>query len=125
MQINIKDKFYDCLCIQDEKIDVIAVQVAQNLFTSYYKILNAAMKEHLPGGVFYTLNSETSSVIPHKLPERAFGMLDFLIRNRPNATTLTNEAFILFAFNKTCDWLEELPLDEKNHLLNISKTQGR
>lgn len=111
-------------------IDVIAVQVAQNLFTSYYKILNAAMKEQLPGGAFYTLNSEkiteTSSVFPHnKLPERAFGMLDFLIRNRPNATTLTNEAFILFAFNKTCDWLEELPLDEKNHLLNISKTQGR
>lgn len=88
------------------------------------------MKEQLPGGAFYTLNSEkiteTSSVIPHnKLPERACGMLDFLIRNRPNATTLTNEAFILFAFNKTCDWLEELPLDEKNHLLNISKTQGR
>lgn len=88
------------------------------------------MKEQLPGGTFYTLNSEkiteTSSVIPHnKLPERAFGMLDFLIRDRPNATTLKNEAFILFAFNKTYDWLEELPLDEKNYLLNITKTQGR
>lgn len=85
-ELIVKDKFYDCLCIQDEKIDVIA----QNLFTSYYKILNAAMKEQLPGGAFYTLNSkkitETSSVIPHnKLPERAFGMLDFLIRNRPKA----------------------------------------
>lgn len=57
-ELIVKDKFYDCLCIQDEKIDVIAVQVAQNLFTSYYKILNAAMKEQLPGGAFYTLNSK-------------------------------------------------------------------
>lgn len=94
-ELIVKDKLYDCLCIQDEKIDVIAVQVAQNLFTSCYKILNAAMKGQLPGGAFYEFNSEkiteTSPVIPHnKLLERAFRMLNFLIRNRPNATTLTN-----------------------------------
>ena len=37
----------------------------------------------------------TLSVIPHnKLQERAFGMLDFMVRHRPNATILTNEAFV-------------------------------
>lgn len=57
-ELILKSKLYDCLCIQDEKIDVIAVQVAQNVFTSCYKILNAAMKGQLPGGAFYEFNSE-------------------------------------------------------------------
>lgn len=88
------------------------------------------MKEQLPGGNFYELNperiTETSSVIPHnKLPERAFGMLDYLIRIRLNATTLTNEAFNLFAFNKTSDWLEGLPQNERDRLLNLAKKKGR
>lgn len=70
--------------------------------------------------------TETSSVIPHnKLPERAFGILDYLIRIRPNATTLTNEAFILFAFNKTSDWVEGLPQNERDRLLNLAKKKGR
>lgn len=84
------------------------------------------MKEQLLGGVFYILNLEKiieilSVIFYNKFLERVFGMLDFLIRNRLNVITLINEAFILFVFNKICDWFEELFLDEKNYLLNILK----
>jgi len=88
------------------------------------------MKDQLPGGSFYEPNqdliNEILSVIPHnKLPERAFGMLDFFIRYRPNASTLTNEAFIMFSFNKTSEWLDSLTTLECDRLLTQAKKQGR
>lgn len=88
------------------------------------------MKDQLPGGMFYErtpeLTKESMSVIPHnKLPERAFDMLDFFVRYRPNATTLTNEAFIMFAFNKTSEWLEKLTSEERDKLMNDAKKGGR
>jgi len=61
----------------------------------------------------------TLSVIPHnKLPERTFGMLDFMVRHRTNTTILTNEAFVTFSFNKTGDWLDMLPRAERDKILN-------
>lgn len=88
------------------------------------------MKDQLPGGMFYErtpeLTKESMSVIPHnKLPERAFGMLDFFVRYRPNATTLTNEAFIMLAFNKTSEWLEKLTSEERDKLMKDAKKGGR
>jgi hypothetical protein len=64
------------------------------------------MKDQLPGGLYYVPNpdlvEDTLSVIPHnKLPERAFDMLDFMVRHRPNATILTNEATIVNFFYRS------------------------
>jgi hypothetical protein len=116
--------------MQNEIIDSIAVQVAQTLFIAFHKLLKVAMKDQLPGGLYYVPNpdlvEDTLSVIPHnKLPERAFGMLDFMVRHRPNATILTNEAFVTFSFNKTSDWLDSLPRAERDKILNDARKHGR
>jgi E1A/CREB-binding protein len=66
------------------------------------------MKEQLPGGRFFEpteeLIDQTKAVIPrNKIPERVFGILDFFLRYRPNASTISSEAFLMFVFNKTSE----------------------
>ncbi|CAC5388507.1 unnamed protein product [Mytilus coruscus] len=125
-----KDKYFDCLKVSNNLVDTLAVQVAQTLFLSFYKLLKVAMQQQLPGGLFYEpspeLTSETLSVLPHnKIPERAFGMLDFMVKYRPNASILTNEAFITFSFNQTNEWLDSLSEKERNELLQDARKKGR
>lgn len=48
-----KDKYFDSLKMQDDQIDTVAVQVAQTLFASFYKLFKVAMKDPLHGGLFY------------------------------------------------------------------------
>lgn len=96
-----RDKVYDMLIQPDENIDDIACACAQLIFKGLHKLLQKAMKEQLPGGRFYdasaNLQQQTQSVIPHnKIPERVFGILDFFLHYRPNSTTITNEAFLMF-----------------------------
>ena len=53
----------------------------------------------------------------NKFPERVFGLTDSLIRLRPNATEMCNEAFIMFTNNKTNAWLKRKPEKERLQLL--------
>ena len=63
------------------------------------------------------LQSETRSV-PNSnvVSERDFARLDWLLREKPNATTLSIEALILFSSNKTGAWLERKAPEEKEAL---------
>ena len=88
------------------------------------------VEDHLPGARFFKvtekMKNKTASVVPHnKLPEFAFGVLDFQLRYRPNASTLVNEAFLMFSMNKTQDWLKSLGNKEKEKLLKECGTDGR
>ncbi|VDI49877.1 Hypothetical predicted protein [Mytilus galloprovincialis] len=99
-------------------------------FKGLHSVLEKAMKEQLPGGRYFEpteeLREQSKSVIPHnKIPERVFGMLDFFLRYRPNASTISNEAFLMFVFNKTSEWLDSLPQEEKEKLLTDSIKEGR
>ncbi|KAK3103507.1 hypothetical protein FSP39_019719 [Pinctada imbricata] len=92
-------------------------------------LLERQAGDHLPGGKFSTAPAtiweQSRSTIKHnKLPEFFFGQLDFLLRYKPNATTLCNEAFLVFSHNKTGRWLNELPDDERSVLLKEAKTEG-
>lgn len=87
------------------------------------------VEAHLPGGQFWNpteeLKQQTRSVMKHnKLPEFTFGQLDQLLRTRPNATTLTNESFLMYSFNKTREWLCGLDQEEKDRLLSESRKEG-
>ena len=130
MTLIVKDKVFEALVQPDENIDEHAIQFAQLLFCGVHKLVSSAFKEHLPGGKYNNpsdiLKEKSKAVIPHnKLSERVFGMLDNFISFRPNASTITNEAFIMFAFNKTSEWLENLPQEEKNKILQMCVTEGR
>ncbi|CAC5358011.1 unnamed protein product [Mytilus coruscus] len=125
-----KDKMLEKLVQANEGIDDKACAFAQLAFRGLHQVLAKAMKEQLPGGAYFShteyIRDQTKSVIPHnKIPERVFGILDFFLRYRPNASTICNDAFLMFVFNKTSDWLEALPVDERNRMLEDSIKEGR
>jgi len=53
-----KDTFYECLKMQNEINDSIAVQVAQTLFIAFHKLRKVGKKDQLPGGLYYVQNPD-------------------------------------------------------------------
>lgn len=66
-----------------------------------------------------------STLKHNKVPEFFFGQLDYLMKYRPNAITLSNEACIVFFHNKTSDWPDSLDEETRNKLLVSSRKNGR
>ena len=76
------DDTYTCLLESNDKVDALCLQVSQVLFKALHALMEKMLPEHLPGGKYFDVGEEvrnqTKSVIPHnKLPEFAFGVLDF------------------------------------------------
>lgn len=108
-----KTKVFAELVKPDVDHDHLAIQLAQMLFCGFHKLISTVLNEHLPGGAYSdpseTLREKSKAVIPHNvMSERVFGMLDRLITSRPNASTITNEAFIMFTCNKASERLPGL-----------------
>lgn len=125
-----RDQIFEKLIKVENTLDEKACAFAQMAFKGLHSLLEKAMKEQLPGGKYHNPSSDlmnaSKSVIPHnKIPERVFGILDFFLRYRPNASTISNEAFLMFVFNKTSKWLDSLPQQEKEKLLTESIKEGR
>ena len=125
-----KDEVFQCLIKPNEVIDCYAEEITKSLATALRSLIERMVEDHLPGWKFFKVTEEmknkTASVVPHnKLPEFAFGVLDFQLRYRPNASTLVNEAFLMFSMNKTQDWLKSLGNEEKKKLLKECRTDGR
>lgn len=85
--------------------------------------------DHLPGGRYFskdeTIYGETMSALKHnKVPEFFFGQLDFLLKYRPNASALCNEAYLIYSHNKTKEWLDNLDDKTKEQYLNDSRREG-
>ena len=68
----------------------------------------------------------TQSVLPHnKLTEFSFGILDFLLQHRLNASIIVNEAFMMYSMNKTNEWFDALVTNEKEKLIVEARKEGR
>lgn len=93
------------------------------MFLSWSIYLRKAIKDHLPEGIHcHDLNNQnveaTLSVRKtNKFAESIFALLDNLNRSRPSATTLTNEACVVFSMNKTGKWLSEKTETERELIL--------
>ena len=69
------------------------------------------------------LIKETKSVpLTNVAPERDFAVLDRLISQKPNATTIALESIILYSHNKTSDWLKNKPQSEQKRLIEAART---
>lgn len=98
----------------------------------FYKLIKVALKDQLPGGLdlFYVTSPELSaetlvSYTSQQASRKCILGCLIMVRFRPNATTLTNESFITFLFNKTHERLDSLPNEEIGKLLTASRKQGR
>ena len=96
--------------IAPTSLDSLTQEIMQILFHAFSILLSRLVCDHLPGGVLdepsTPLKSQTKSVPKtNTISERDFAKLDRLLREKPNATTLSLEAIVLFSNNKTGKWL--------------------
>lgn len=98
-----------------DSLDSLTQEMLQIIFHAFSALLSRLVCDHLPGGVLdeasTSLESETQSVPKtNVVSERDFAKLDCFLHEKPNASTLSLEALILFTNNQTAKWL-----DSKQH----------
>ena len=84
------------------------------------------LDDHLKGGKYDSpseeLRKETNSVsTTNTLAERNFGMLDRLIREKPNANMITYESIIMNRTNKTSQWRDKLKQEKKAKIMKWAR----
>ena len=123
-----KDDVYEALFIptEDPDFDSITQQALELLMHGLLLILERQAQDQLPGGKYWN-PSKTEKTISSTVPatnmasERDFAHLDLLIRTKPNATTLSLEAVIMWQNNKTSAWLNEKSEEEKKKLMESAR----
>ena len=109
------------------KGDSITKELLQLLFGSFSITTQRMLIDHLPEGKYHSddakLKEEISSVpTTNVAPERDFAVLDRLLHQKPNATSVALEAMILFSHNKTASWLDKQSSKNKEELLQVART---
>ena len=125
-----RDEVFESLIAQDAT-DATVEKILKFVFAEWAILLKRLVSDHLPEGKFHDMEAneslgvtqqETQSVTKHnKLCEELFSHLDRLRMVRPHASTLANEAHILFRKNKCATWLDNKDCVEKNAILTSSR----
>lgn len=106
------DVIYDALFALSP-LDSLTQTFLEALMHGLLLILERQVQDQLPGGKYFkpsqsqltaAANVPTSNVVS----ERDFGCLDLLMRMKLSAKTFSLEALIMWANNKTSDWLKQL-----------------
>ena len=50
-----------------------------------------------------------------------FGYVDRILREKPNISLISQEAYVMFCYNKTLEWLQGMTENEKNKLLSEAR----
>ena len=108
-------------------LDLVTQEILQIIFHAFSSLLFRLVSDHLPGGVLnkasLLLKSETQSVPQtNVVSERDFAKLDRLLREKPNASTLSLEAVVLFTNNETAAWLNSKTQTEIKQLLQRARS---
>lgn len=105
-----QDKIFESLVTSSEH-DYDVCIILSVILPAMAKLTQNHFRDHLPGGLYKNPSDElrdiTRSVEKHnKYSEFNFAYLDHLLRFKPHLTTLSAEAYLMFAHNKTKKWLE-------------------
>ena len=115
------DSIYDSLLKPNEN-DATLQEMLQAIFTAFSVLLQ-------PGGGYDQphdkMLKETKSVPKtNVVSERDFAKLDILLREKPNASTLSLDGIIMFSTHKTGDWLCSKPEEERQKLLKTARSKA-
>ncbi|XP_060765350.1 uncharacterized protein LOC132873624 [Neoarius graeffei] len=96
------------------------------IFPALAMVIGKQCQEHLPGGQYSLsdgsdVRKQFAGVGKHsKFSESAFAYMDNLLRYKPHIGTLGSESYIMFALNKTADWLAAKSEKEKCTLIKAA-----
>ena len=123
-----KDDLYNSLFADSgsSTLDTLTVEALEVIFNHFNLVVQRQLRDHLQEGKFDKPSPsliEESQYVPktNQIGESVFGTLDRLIRERPNATTLNLSSSIQYVHNKTGEWLNELPHDEKEKYMQKAR----
>ena len=121
-----KDKIFEALIQPSPLFDESTRQCLELIFGSLSIITRRMLDDHLKGGKYDSpseeLRKETNSVsTTNTLAERNFGMLDRLIREKPNANMITYESIIMNRTNKTSQWRDKLKQEKKAKIMKWAR----
>ena len=89
---------------------LLVLVIIQTLFHAFSALVSRLVDDHLPGGKYdeptLQLQEQTASVPKTlRLVREILPRLDQLLREKPNASTLSLEAMVLFSNNQTASWI--------------------
>ena len=122
-----KDCVYDKLFQKSELYDKPTLQCLELLFGSFSIITKRMLHDHLEDGLYdnvtdANLRKETSAVPKtNTVAERDFGMLDRLMREKPNANLITLESVIMCQTNKMSLWRDNLDNEKRAKLMEMAR----
>ena len=121
-----KDKCHDKLIEANPTWDPMTKQVLELIFGSFVVVTKRMLSDHLQRGKYDNVgddireeckNAPKSNVVP----ERDFGMLDRLLAQKPNATTLVFEGIVMFTKNDTRSWRDSLSAEKKAIVMEMAR----
>nr|XP_054765133.1 uncharacterized protein LOC129271907 [Lytechinus pictus] len=123
------DAVYDCL-IKPSEHDADVQVFLSVILPAMSVLLKKQYGEHLPGGVHFSpspdMHDVTKSVAKHnKFAERVLAYVDHLLRSRPNSNHLSQEAMIMFALNKTGQWINMKEESDRQRLIKEARKDAR
>ena len=121
-----KDDVFNELIRPSEVFDEPTKQCLEIMFGCFSIITKRMLHDHLEGGKYDNpspqLVEETKNVMKtNTLSERNFGMLDRLMREKPNANLITFEAIIMCQTNKTSSWRNNLTPERRSTLMKWAR----
>ena len=120
-----RDQWYADVFASNSRLDPHTSVIVGIMMKSFGAFARRHFKDHLEGGVHANLTAEEVEGVPlHDMfSERGFGFWDRLKRFIPNISSEGAEACLLFTMNKTLDWLEAKPADERERLIKACMQQ--
>jgi len=106
----------------DDKVEVIL----KIIIPALYSVTKRLFKDHLEGEIWANpadeIRDKTMATPTHnKFSETVFGVLDRILREKPNVTLIAAESYILFCHNRTLTWIESKSKEEKEDLLTKAR----
>ena len=97
------------------------------LFNAFSTLVSRLIADHLPDGKYHDpptkLITETKSVpTTNVISERDFAKFDRFLRKKPNASTLSLEAMIMFTNNKTASWLNSKTDKDREEIMRQARS---
>ena len=121
-----KNNFYNSFVLLSDILDESTKQCLDIIFGSLCIVTRRILYDHLKNGKYANpceqLYKETVSVsTTNSIAEHNFGMIDRLIREKPNANMIKYEAIIMNRSNKTSEWRKNLSPEKRSLMMKWAR----
>ena len=106
--------------------DAMTLQVLELIFGSFVVVTKRMLSDHLEGSKYHNpdpvvMEEYKSAPKSNVTPEHDFGMSDWLVMLKPNATTMVYEGILVFTKNNTKEWRDSLSPEKRKLVMQLAR----